>query len=245
MTLHVFADAQTAARAAAVEVVRAAERAQMARGHFRLVLSGGSTPRALYQLLANEEFLPLIDWANVYVFWGDERCVPPDHADSNYRMARQSLLDFVPIPLDHIYRLHGEMPPEQAASAYEASLRSFFSDRERGETPEARFDLVLLGLGDDAHTASLFPGTPALAETERWVAAQYVEKLGVWRLTLTPPAINAASAVQFLATGAGKAAALAAVLAGPRDPHQFPAQFIQPQSGALDWYVDEAASAGL
>ena len=245
MTLHVFPDPAAAAFAAAAEIVRRAEAAQTRRGHFTIALAGGSTPRAVYELLASDEFVSGVDWSNVYVFWGDERCVPPDHADSNYRMARLALLDFVPIPMDHIYRLHGEMEPEQAASAYEGALRTFFGDRSRGERLTPNFDLVLLGLGDDAHTASLFPGTPALAETERWVAAQYVQKLGVWRLTLTPPALNAAEAVLFLVTGSSKTAALAAVLESPPDPQRFPAQLIQPASGDLAWYVDEAAASGL
>jgi 6-phosphogluconolactonase len=244
MSLHIFPDSQTAARATAVEIVRRAEAAQTRHGHFTLVLSGGSTPRAVYHLLATS-FQNDIDWSNVYVFWGDERCVPPDHADSNYHMARLALLDFVPIPGDHIYRFHAELEPETAASAYESALRTFFDARSRGETPFPRFDLVLLGMGDDAHTASLFPGTPALDETERWVAAQYVEKLATWRLTLTPPALNAAESVLFLATGSGKASALAAVLEGEYDPQQFPSQLIQPASGNLSWYVDEAAAAFL
>ena len=245
MTLHIFPDAQAAAFAAAAEIVRCAEVAQTTRGHFTLALVGGSTPRAVYELLASDEFMSVVDWSNVYVFWGDERCVPPDDADSNYRMARLALLDFVPIPMDHIYRFYGEMEPEQAASAYEDALRTFFGERSHDETLKPNFDLVLLGMGDDAHTASLFPGTPALTETERWVAAQYVEKLGVWRLTLTPPALNAADSVLFLVTGGSKAAALAAVLEGPRDPQRFPAQLIRPTSGNLSWYVDEAAAVGL
>lgn len=242
MSLHISADSQTVARAAAAQLVRLAEAAQTARGHFTLVLSGGSTPRTLFELLASDEFLSRVDWSNVYVFWGDERCIPPDHADSNYRMARLALLDFVPIPLDHIYRIHAEMQPEQAASAYEGSLRTFFE--QRGET-QPRFDLVLLGLGDDSHTASLFPGTPALDETERWVAAHFVPKLGVWRVTLTAPALNAAREVHFLVTGSSKAPAVASVLEGPYTPHQYPAQLVQPTSGELRWYLDEAAVSQL
>lgn len=245
MALQVYADPQTTARAAAVEIVRVAEVAQTTRGHFTIALAGGSTPRAVYELLASDEFLPRIDWSTVYVFFGDERCVPPDHADSNYRTARLALLDYVPIPIDHIYRMHGEMQPEQAASAYEGRLRTFFETRLDNAPLAARFDLVLLGMGDDGHTASLFPGTPALGELSHWVAAQYVEKLDAWRLTLTPPALNAAEEVLFLVTGAAKAPALAAVLEGPRDPQRYPAQLVQPASGNLTWFVDEAAAAQL
>lgn len=126
MTVLIYPDSQAAARAAADEIVRAAEAAQLARGHFTLALAGGSTPRAVYELLASDEYQPQVDWSSVYVFFGDERCVPPDHTDSNYRMARLALLDYVPIPIDHIYRMHGEMEPEQAASAYEGALRTFF-----------------------------------------------------------------------------------------------------------------------
>jgi 6-phosphogluconolactonase len=242
MTLHILADPQSVAHAAADQLVRLAEAAQLARGHFTLVLSGGSTPRALFELLASDAYLPRVDWSNVYVFWGDERCVPPDHADSNYRMARLALLEHVPIPFDHIYRIHGEMEPEQTASAYEGSLRTFFD--QRGEAVP-QFDLVLLGMGDDAHTASLFPGTPALDELQHWVYAQYVPKLGVWRVTLTAPILNMAREVHFLVTGQGKAPAVAAVLEGPHSPHTHPAQLIQPVSGALRWYLDEAAASQL
>lgn len=245
MGLQVYADPQTAARAAALEIVRRAEVAQTTRGHFTLALAGGSTPRAVYALLASDEFLPLVDWTNAYVFWGDDRCVPPDHPDSNYHMARQALLDYVPIPMDHIYRMQGEREPEQAAADYEMALRTFFGERSSEDFVTPRFDLLLLGMGDDGHTASLFPGTPVLNERERWVAAQYVDKLGAWRLTLTPPALNAAEAVLFLVTGATKAPALAAVLEGLPDADRYPAQLVQPRDGVVDWYVDEAAAALL
>lgn len=244
MTVRVYPDAQAVAHAAATAIVTAAEVAQTQRGHFTWVLAGGSTPRAVYELLASDEYLPRVDWTNVYIFFGDERCVPPEHADSNYRMARQSLLDYVPIPIDHIYRMHGEIEPEQAAASYEAALRTFFSDRATEPVALPAFDLVLLGMGGDAHTASLFPGTPALNATDRWVVAQYVEKLDAWRLTLTSPALNAAHDVIFLVTGESKAGALAAVREGEHDPQKYPAQLIQPR-GELRWLVDEAAASRL
>lgn len=243
--VQVYPDPQTVAQAAAERVVRAAEVALATGDRFTIALSGGSTPRALYALLAEEPFIRAIDWTKVIVFWGDERCVPPDHPDSNAHLARAALLDFVPIPMANIHRIHGEMEPEQAAAAYETRLREFFAARLHDDRLRARFDLVLLGMGDDGHTASLFPGTAALGETTRWVVASYVEKLGAWRITLTPAALNAAAEALFLVTGAGKAPALRAVLAGPRQPERYPAQLIAPEDGQMTWLVDAAAASLL
>jgi len=235
----VFPDLNSLVASAAEQVVTLAGAAIAARGRFAIGLSGGSTPRPLYELLASPAFASRIDWTNVHVFWGDERCVPPDHPDSNYRMARETLLDHVPLPPDNIHRLAGELDPATAAADYEAHLRAFFAgDGEAGP----RFDLLLLGMGDDAHTASLFPGTAALGETERWVAANYVEKLDAWRLTLTPPALNAAAEIMVLVSGASKADAFHAVLSGPTDPDKYPAQVLNPNNGRLRWLVDSEAA---
>jgi len=235
----VFPDLNSLVASAAEQVVTLAGAAIAARGRFAIGLSGGSTPRPLYELLASPAFASRIDWPNVHVFWGDERCVPPDHPDSNYRMARETLLDHVPLPPDNIHRLAGELDPATAAADYEAHLRAFFAgDGEAGP----RFDLLLLGMGDDAHTASLFPGTAALGETERWVAANYVEKLDAWRLTLTPPALNAAAEIMVLVSGASKADAFHAVLSGPTDPDKYPAQVLNPNNGRLRWLVDSEAA---
>ena len=239
---HIFPDQDSLTEAAAELVVTIAQAAIASRERFSIGLSGGSTPRPLYELLASPAFARQIDWLNVHVFWGDERCVPPDHPDSNYRMARETLLDRVPLLPDNIHRMPGERDPEAGAAAYDAHLRIFFA--ADGEAAP-RFDLLLLGMGSDAHTASLFPGTAALAETDRWVAANYVEKLAAWRLTLTPTALNAAAEIMVLVSGAEKASALDAVLNGPTDIDQYPAQVLRPESGRLRWLIDRAAAARL
>ncbi len=235
-----FPDIDALSQAAAEHIVTAAAAAIAAHGRFSIGLSGGSTPRPLFERLAREPFSGQIDWENVHVFWGDERCVPPDHADSNFRMARETLLDHVPLPDDNVHRIKGERDPAQAAEEYEHTLRMFFSG-----AAWPRFDLLLQGLGDDGHTASLFPGTAALHDQSHWVAANYVPKFDAWRITLTAPAINAASEIMFLVAGANKAAALRAVLHGPHQPDTYPAQLIQPVGGTLIWLVDEAAAAHL
>ncbi len=248
--VEVYPDAVSLARAAVEHFVALAAEAISTRGRFAVALAGGSTPRATYRLLAADEFAARVDWRHVHVFWGDERCVPPDHPDSNYRMARQTLLDAVPLPADNVHRIQGEMEPTRAAAQYERTLRAFFSSSAGGrdagneETP-ARFDLVLLGMGGDGHTASLFPGTMAIGEQTRWVVAHHVEKLSAWRVTLTPVAINAAANVTFLVSGAGKAERLQQVLAGPYRPDVLPAQIVRPGRGRLRWLVDAAAAALL
>ena len=240
-SVKVFDDAEEVARAAAARVVELAAAAVDERGAFSLALSGGSTPRRVYELLASEEFSGRVDWANVHVFFGDERAVPADHADSNFRMANESLLARVPLPERNVHRIEGLGDAAANASDYESELRGLFGDD--AEWP--RLDLVLLGMGDDGHTASLFPGTAALDERRAWVAANWVEKLGAWRVTLTAPAINAARHVLFLAGGAGKAERLREVLQGERDPSRLPSQLIRPHDGTLEWFVDRAAASRL
>ena len=241
--VRVYADADLLARAAAEHVLSEYEAAVAAQGHFSVALSGGSTPKALFTLLADPAFNRHVDWSQVYVFWSDERCVPPDHTDSNYHMARQTLLDQVPIPLTNIHRMRGEDEPAKAAADYEHVLQEQF--KHLGKNGQVQFDLVLLGMGDDGHTASLFPHTAALDEYERLAVANYVEKLSVWRLTLTAEAINAARKVTFLVAGANKAERLQQVIEGERRPHDLPSQLIQPTSGNLLWLVDEPAAAKL
>lgn len=242
--IEVYPDPQSLAEAAAGHIVRIAAEAIAARGRFTIGLPGGSTPRALFTLLASPAWAGRIDWALVHVFWGDERCVPPDHPDSNYRLARETLLEHVPIPAGHVYRIPAELPPPTAAHAYEQTLRAFFGEGDPA-LPQPRFDLLLQGLGDDGHTASLFPGTAALHETTRWVVENYVPRLDAWRITLTAPAINAAAHVIFLVSGASKANALQAVLRGPHRPHEYPAQLIQPRAGQVWWLADQAAAEQL
>jgi 6-phosphogluconolactonase len=234
----IFPDGQALAQAAAEQVVQRAAESIAQRGRFDLVLSGGSTPRAMHQILASEAYSHQVDWSHVHVFWGDERCVPPNHPDSNYRMADETLLSHVPLPAANIHRIRAEQEPHHAADDYDRELKTFF-----GNSP--RFDLLLLGMGDDGHTASLFPGTAALDEKDRWVVANYVEKLGVWRITLTAPAINAAVEIVFLVSGYNKAESLQHVLDGPHEPHKLPSQLINPEQGELRWFVDEAAASRL
>lgn len=233
----ILPDAAALAQAAADRFVSQARSAIAANGRFTVALSGGSTPKAMLARLVDQP----IEWARVHVFWGDERCVPPDHADSNYRMACDALLNHVPILPANVHRLAGEIDPALAARQYEAELRRVF-----GAVDWPRFDLIWLGLGTDAHTASLFPGTGAIHEQQRWVVGHFVEKLQAYRLTLTPPVINHAEHVIFLVAGADKAAALQSVLSrAPIDPAQFPAQLVHPVAGSLTWLIDQAAAARL
>jgi 6-phosphogluconolactonase len=229
--LEVYADAAELARAAAEHFVAHAAEAITARSRLLVALAGGSTPRATYTLLATGQFASRIDWPRVHVFWGDERCVPPDHADSNYRMAHEALLAHVPIPVENVHRIVGELDPAQAAAAYEEELESTLG-------ADGRLDLVLLGMGSDGHTASLFPGTAALKEQERWVVENYVEKLKSWRITLTLAAINAARQATFLVGGSSKAEPLARIRAG----EGLPAGLVQPVGGDLIWLVDREAA---
>jgi 6-phosphogluconolactonase len=231
-------DAEAVCRAAAEEFVR------LARGRFTVALSGGSTPRRLYQLLAEAPFRDQVDWPHIEVFWGDERAVPPAHKDSNFGMAQAALLSKVPIPAAHIHRMEAERPDRDvAARNYQQEIAHVFGVVAEGEPPA--FDLVLLGMGPDGHTASLFPYTAALKESQRWVVANHVPKLNTDRLTLTAPIINRAANVLFLVAGADKAAVLAEVLEGPADPERLPSQLIRPGAGRLLWLLDEAAASRL
>jgi 6-phosphogluconolactonase len=212
------------------------------RGRFTLALSGGSTPEKLYTLLATNARASL-PWDKVFFFWGDERHVPPDHTDSNYRMAEAAMLSRIPIPPSNVFRVPTENPDAAAAAeAYEQTLCKFFA-LEPGQVP--RFDLILLGMGPDGHTASLFPDTPALREKSRLVVANWVEKLKASRITFTLPVLNAARRVIFLVSGTDKAAALRAVLEGDAPGEQYPAKLVRPTDGKLIWFVDRAAASEL
>jgi 6-phosphogluconolactonase len=228
------------ARAAANHFVDIAQRSISTLGRFSVVLAGGSTPRRTYELLATEEHRNRIAWPKVHIFFGDERCVPPTDPASNYRMANEAMISLVPIPAHNIHRMVGEGDAVANASLYQSDLQTFFDD-----APWPRFDLVLLGMGDDGHTASLFPGTRALRERDAWVVANWVEKLNAYRITLTPPAINHGANVLLLVTGTGKTKSLLQVLRGARDPENLPAQLIQPMDGSLLWLVDKAAAGDL
>ena len=234
--IKVVPDAVEVAHEAAERFIAAANRAADEGRRFSVALAGGSTPKALYELLATDAYRSRIDWARVEVFFGDERTVPPDHKDSNYRMARETLLSKVPIPGDNVYRMAGERDPNLAAKEYGQVLKEKFG--------EGGLDLVLLGMGDDGHTASLFPDTAALDETKHRCVANFVPKLNTWRLTLTAPFINRAREVILLVSGAGKAARLHEVLEGGPDPRRLPVQLIRPEEGRHTWIVD-AAAAGM
>jgi 6-phosphogluconolactonase len=234
----VLPSAAALADAAAARFVAAAGEAIASHGQFIVALSGGSTPRDTYLRLGTEALVSKVTWSRVQVLWGDERCVPPDHVDSNYRMARETLLDRVPIPAPNVHRIHGEDDPAAAAQAYEVTLRALL------RTP-ARIDLVLLGLGEDGHTASLFPGSATAHEQTRWVMAAHASAASMWRITLTPAVINAAAEVLFLVSGGAKARMLRRVLEGPRRPQELPAQAIAPSNGRVRWCVDAAAAADL
>jgi len=200
--------------------------------------------------LATPELMTRVDWRRVLLFWGDERCVPPDDPASNYRMAREALLDHVPIPAGNVHRMRGEMEPGEAAAEYERTLRAFLTPALEETSavdgvPVSRFDLILLGMGEDGHTASLFPRSSALGERKRMAVATYVDNLQSWRVTLTPVLINAAAQVTFIVSGEHKAEALRQVLSGPHQPDLLPAQAVRPRSGSLLWMVDAAAATLL
>jgi 6-phosphogluconolactonase len=236
--IQVVDDAEALAEAASAEFAR---RASAAQDLFTVALAGGSTPRGLYSRLAGDETLRhSLPWDRMHFFWGDERHVPPDHVESNYRMAQEAMLSRLPVPLANVHRIRGEVADaDLAALDYEDVLRGFFQLRS-GALP--RFDLVLLGLGADGHTASLFPATAALDERLRIAVSNRVDKLHAERITLTVPVFNRAACVVFLVSGDDKAEALRAVIEGPRDPQRLPAQLIAPDQGRLKWIVDRRAA---
>jgi 6-phosphogluconolactonase len=242
--VELFASGMEIAQRAADEVVRIASEAAAARGAFTIALSGGSTPKVLYALLAeNPALRNSLPWDKMKVFFGDERHVGPGQADSNFQMASDSMLSKVPLQPKQIHRIKGEYPDTaQAAVEYQATIQREFG-LKAGEFP--RFDLVLLGMGSEGHTLSLFPGTKALHETQRIVTRNWVGKLYTERITLTAPAANNAANIIFMIAGADKACALKAVLEGPHEPEQLPAQMIQPSNGKLSWLADQAAGSML
>ncbi|MBV8116590.1 MAG: 6-phosphogluconolactonase [Candidatus Eremiobacteraeota bacterium] len=238
MPLEILPDAAAVARALADLFVDVGLAAQADRGSFHVALSGGNTPRAAYELLGAESMAEQLSWSDVFVYFGDERCVPPDDEQSNYRMTERAFLEFVPIPPANVHRIRGEIEPAAAAAEYAEVLRT-----DLGNPP--CFDLVLLGLGPDGHTASLFPGTPPDTDNDALVRAAYSESQAMWRVTITPKVINAARTVAFAVEGVEKTAILATVLEGPRDPTKYPAQIVAPESGNLVWLVDELAAGML
>jgi len=242
--IRILANGTAIARRAAQEFVQAAASGVREKGSFNVVLAGGSTPKALYRLLVNDPTLrSQVPWDKMDLFFGDERHVPPDHPDSNFRMATEAMISKSPLKPEQVTRIKGEYPDAgQAALEYEKALREYFKLKD-GEYP--RFDLVLVGMGNEGHTLSLFPGTKALHADGRIAVRNWVGKLYAERITLTAPAASNAVQVIFMVTGADKAPALKAVLEGPFEPEQLPAQLLQPKNGKLLWLVDAAAGSML
>jgi 6-phosphogluconolactonase len=238
--VHVGPDPAAVARAAARHFASLATTAAAGQGAFHVALSGGSTPKAMYRELAGPAGNG-IPWGKVHVFFGDERPVAPEQIDSNYRMATEALLSHVPIPTHHIHRIEGEIGPPEAAARYEAAVRKI----PPGPRGLPAFDLILLGLGADGHTASLFPETGALVERVRLVRENHVPKLRTHRITFTYPLINAAHEVAFLATGADKAPMARAAIHPSRLDPRVPARHVRPDAGRLVWFLDEAAATML
>ena len=236
--LHVLSDPAAVAQALAEIVVESAELAIAERGTFSIALAGGSTPKAAYELLATDGYRRRIEWRKVRIYFGDERCVPPQDPQSNYGMARAAFLDEVRVPAENVRRMRGEIAPEDAAKEY-----ARFLIEDLGDPP--RFDLVLLGMGPDGHTASLFPGSDPREDEGSYVRAVYSESAQMWRLTLTPAILNGARKIVFAVEGSAKAGMLATVREGPFEPSVRPSQIINPVSGQLLWLVDEAAAADL
>jgi 6-phosphogluconolactonase len=236
--VRVFLDPAALSRAAADVFVEAAAGAMAERGRFLVCLSGGSSPGPLYSLLAESPYRDLVSWPSVHVFWCDERCVPAEDLNSNYRLARELLLSRVPAVAQNLHRIRTELDPELAAADYALTLRKF------ANPPLAwpRFDLVLLGLGTDGHTASLFPGSPVEVTESTWAVSAPANHPGIERVTLTAPVFNSARSAVFLVHGAGKADIVASVLYGDVRPALLPAQRIQPDDGALIWMLDAGAA---
>lgn len=237
--LHIFETATALYQAAAEFIIQLSNDSVAARGRFSISLSGGNTPEALYSLLSGHPYCEQIPWSKVYVFWGDERCVPLNDSRNNAGRARSMLLDKIPIPSSNIHLIPTDMPPEKAAAVYEKELNSFF-----GEDPWC-FDLVLLGLGENGHTASLFPNTDVIEEQAEGVRSLYLKEEKIFRITMTAPLINRARNLLFLVTGSKKNKILKTILEGPFQPDTYPAQLIRPQDGQLLWFADRAAASSL
>ena len=237
--MTVFNDTAALSQAAAELFVQTAREAVDRNGRFTVALTGGSSPVGMYRLLAQAPYRDQVPWQQTYIFWGDERWVPLTDERSNAKMAQDTFLNQVPVPRDQVYPMWGAGEPEEFDLHYEQVLQKHFHQQAPA------FDLILLGMGDDGHTASLFPGTEVLNETSRWVWAYYLAPQSMYRITLTAPLINQARKILFLTFGPNKAPALHEVREGARNPNKYPSQLIQPQSGEVLWFVDEAAASRL
>jgi 6-phosphogluconolactonase len=233
--IKIFPDSPTLTKAVSEHFIQIGNHAILMYGRFVVAMAGGSTPEAAYLLLSTRPFASQIDWSRVHFFWGDERCVPPDHIESNFQMASEALINHISIPSSNIHRMEGEIEPTVAADRYQKKLEAFFGSRPH-------FDLILLGLGTDGHTASLFPGTNAIHENVDWVVANYIKKLDTWRITLTPRILNQAHNIAFIVSGENKAIPLKAVLGGDYQPDVYPSQIIRPTNGKLVWLIDKTAA---
>ena len=243
-TIRRFPDPEAVSRAAARDLADLGRAALAERGRFCVALSGGSTPRRMYEILGEALPWAQLDWRHVEVFWGDERAVPPEHPDSNYGAVAALLLGKLGIPPERVHRIQGELSdPEEAAARYQDELARVFTTPSDGLPPA--FDLILLGMGPDGHTASLFPYSQALTERRRWVVGHRVARLSQPRITMTPPILNRAAEVRLLVTGADKASVLREVLIGPREPERLPVQLVAPEAGQLVWLIDRAAASEL
>ena len=245
MQLHIFKTADVFNRELADWMVGCIRDTLQRQNRFTLVLSGGGTPKALYELLAGPSYHDKIDWGKLHIFWGDERDVPFSDSRNNAKMAYETLLDHVPIPVSQIHVMQTEaISPEDSALAYETILHQYFPGPAAHFTGNT-FDLVLLGMGDDGHTLSLFPGTDIVREDRKWVAAYFLKAQNMYRITLTKAVVNKAARIAFLTMGNNKAPALKEVLQGAYHPDVYPSQEIKPENGELHWFVDEAAAANL
>ena len=244
VSIEVVGDAAAVAARGADLFALLAQEAAAARGAFVAALSGGETPRALYRLLARQQFAQKVPWRRVHLYWGDERCVPPDDERSNYRLAHDAFIRLVPMPPDNVHRMRGEDDPDEAARAYERLLSQPPARAASSAADLPVVDLLFLGLGADGHTASLFPHSPALAVEDRLVMPNEGEGTGK-RLTVTYPVINAARRVVFVVSGEGKAGMVAEVLEGLRVPDAVPAQGVSPAHGSVTWLLDETAASEL
>jgi len=240
-SLHVYDITADLFEKAVQRILELGVEAIEARGEFHLALSGGSTPRALYRCLGAPAMQRRLDWQRVHLWFGDERCVPPDHADSNYRMAREALIDHIPIDPGNVHRMEGELSPEEGAQRYEEALAIL----PRNAAGDPVFDLILLGLGPDGHIASLFPGSPALSVHDRSVTSLHVARMDSWRLTLTLPVLNNARHLMVVVSGEKKADVLRHLFYASPDARPLPAQQLEPTAGCLEWYIDHDAARYL
>jgi 6-phosphogluconolactonase len=233
--IHAYPSKDKLVTATTEHVVNSIGQAIEERGLCNIALAGGNTPREIYSMMAGSAYRDRVDWNRLHLFWGDERMVPPEHQDSNFRMVQETLLDHVKIPAGNVHRIRGEITPEQAAREYAELLHSHF----KADLP--RFDLILLGIGEDGHTASLFPGTDAVEECVKHVTAVFVPRLDTWRVTLTFPVLNAAREILFLAAGRSKADIVQRIISIKQPAKEFPASMVNPENGTLHWMLDSEA----